>query len=58
MKSPHCQLTVSNTVKAMGGAVKSISPTKVEIEMNNGLTKDAVVQAIQKTGYNVVNGTL
>jgi copper chaperone CopZ len=58
MKSPHCQVTVTNTVKALGGNVKSVSPTKAEIELSAGLTRDAVVQAIQKAGYNVVNGTL
>lgn len=57
MKSPHCQMTVTSTVKAIGGNVKSVSPTKAEIELGNGLTKEAVVQAIQKAGYNVVNGT-
>jgi len=58
MKSPHCQMTVTNAVKALGGNVKSVSPTKVEIELGTGLTKDAVIQAIQKAGYNVANGTL
>ena len=58
MKSTHCQMTVTNTVIAVGGSVKSLSPTKAEIELTNGLTKDAVIQAIQKAGYNVVNGTL
>ena len=58
MKSPHCQMTVTNAVKAIGGNVKSVMPTKAEIELNNGLTKDAVIQAIQKAGYNVVNGIL
>jgi copper chaperone CopZ len=58
MKSPHCQMTVTNTVKAIGGNVKSISATKAEVELNNGLTKDAVIQAIQKAGYNIVNGNL
>jgi copper chaperone CopZ len=58
MKSPHCQMTVTNTVKGIGGSVKSVAPTKAEIELTNGLTKEAVVSAIQKAGYNVVNGTL
>ena len=58
MKSTHCQMTVTNTVVAVGGSVKSMAPTKAEIELTNGLTKDAVIQAIQKAGYNVVNGTL
>lgn len=51
-------MTVTNTVDAIGGHVKSLSPTKAEIELKNGLTKDAVIQAIQEAGYNVVNGTL
>lgn len=58
MKSTHCQTTVTNTVIAVGGSVKSMTPTKAEIELTNGLTKDAVILAIQKAGYNVVNGTL
>jgi copper chaperone CopZ len=56
MKSPHCQMTVANTVKAVGGAVKSVSPANAEIELANGLTKETVIHAIQKAGYNVVNG--
>lgn len=58
MKSPHCQMTVTNTVKAVGGNVKSVAPTKAEIELGNGLTKETVILAIQKAGYNVVNGSL
>jgi copper chaperone CopZ len=58
MKSTHCQTTVTNTVIAAGGSVKSMTPTKAEIQLANGITKDAVIQAIQKAGYNVVNGTL
>lgn len=54
MKSPHCQITVTNAVKAVGGNVKSISPTKAEIELTDGVKKDAVIQAVQKAGYNVV----
>jgi copper chaperone CopZ len=58
MKSPHCQMTVTNAVKALGANVKLIAPTKAEIELWNGTTKDAIVQAIQKAGYTVMNGTL
>ena len=58
MKSPHCQMTVTSAVNAIGANVKSVSPTRAEIELGNGLTKEAVVQAIQKAGYNVVNGTI
>ena len=49
-------MTVTNTVTAMGGTVKSIAPTKAEIALQNGLTQDAVIQAIQKAGYEVLNG--
>ena len=55
MESPHCQMAVANTVKAVGGTLKSVSPAKAEIELANGLTKETVIQAIQKAGYNVVN---
>jgi copper chaperone CopZ len=58
MKSSHCQMTVTNAVKSLGGNVKSVAPTKAEIELGPGLTKETVIQAIQKAGYNVVNGTL
>jgi copper chaperone CopZ len=58
MKSPHCQMTVTSAVKAIGANVKSVSPTKAEIELNAGLTKDAVIQAIQQAGYNVLNGSI
>jgi copper chaperone CopZ len=58
MKSPHCQLTVTNTVKALGGNVKSIAPAKAEIELTGGLTKDVVINAIEKAGYTIMNGIL
>jgi copper chaperone CopZ len=56
MKSSHCQMTVTNTVENIGATVKSIAPAQAEIGLANGLTKEAVVQAIEKAGYKVVNG--
>jgi copper chaperone CopZ len=53
MKSPHCQMTVANTLKSIGATVKSLAPTKAEIELTNGITKEAVVEAIEKAGYTV-----
>ena len=53
MKSPHCQMTVSNAVKTIGATVKSVAPTKAEIELTNGLTHEAVIAAIEKAGYTV-----
>jgi copper chaperone len=53
MKSPHCQMTVTNAVKASGANIKSMAPAKAVIELESGVTKDAVIQAIQKAGYTV-----
>lgn len=58
MKSPHCQMTVTNTVSALGGKIKSIAPTKAEIELTGAITREKVVHAIEKAGYQVVNGNL
>ncbi len=55
MKSQHCQLTVSNTVKSIGGRLKSIAPAQAEIELVNGLIKKDIVLAVEKAGYKVVN---
>jgi copper chaperone CopZ len=55
MKSPHCQMTVTSTIHAIGGKIRSVVPTRAEIELINGITKEQVIQAIQKAGYNVVN---
>lgn len=58
MKSPHCQMTVTNAVKAAGANMTSIAPATAEITLANGVTKNAVIQAIEKAGYKVVNGAL
>lgn len=55
MKSPHCQMTVTNAVKSIGGSIKTVSPGKAEIELGNGITKEMVVQTIEKAGYKVSN---
>ncbi len=53
MKSSHCQLTVTNTLKNLGASLKRIEPARAEIELKNGLTRAAVIQAIEKAGYKV-----
>lgn len=53
MKSPHCQMTVTNALRSAGASVRSIAPTKAEVGLTNGLTKEGVIRAIQKAGYNV-----
>ncbi|MBA4054411.1 MAG: hypothetical protein C0490_06855 [Marivirga sp.] len=55
MKSSHCQTTVASTVKALGGTIKNVEPMKAEIELNDGLTRNTVIEAIEKAGYKVVN---
>lgn len=55
MKSPHCMMVVSGTVKTLDGAtLKKVSPGEAEIELS-GATKDSVVAAIEKAGYTVAN---
>lgn len=55
MKSTHCQMTVENTVKSIGGTVRSLTSAEAEIWLSNGLTKKDIVSAIEKAGYVVVN---
>jgi copper chaperone len=53
MKSAHCQVTVTNAVKANGGTIRSVAPAKAEIELSDGITRQAIVKAIEKAGYRV-----
>lgn len=55
MKSPHCMIVVSNTLKGMTGvSLKKVVPGEAQIELS-GATKASVVEAIEKAGYTVVN---
>lgn len=55
MKSAHCMMTVSGTLKNLKGTViKKIESGEVEIELS-GATKASVVDAIEKAGYLVAN---
>lgn len=53
MKSSHCQMTVSNAVKSQGGKIKAISPGFVEVTLDNEISRDAVIGAVEKAGYKV-----
>lgn len=53
MKSAHCQMTISQTVKSAGAKVKSITPMLAEVELTEGVTRETLVAAIEKAGYNV-----
>ena len=55
MKSSHCQMTVTETVKNVGATIKNIAPTMAEIELRGDLTREAVIHAIEKAGYKVSN---
>ena len=53
MKSQHCMMVVSNTLKNVQGAqLKKVSPGQAEIELS-GATKETVILAIEKAGYPV-----
>ena len=54
MKSPHCQMTVVRLVQNAGARIKQVSPGAAEIELAEGVTKNAVIEAIQRGGYTVV----
>lgn len=53
MKSPHCQLTVTGIVEAAGAKVRQVGPAKAEIELSDGISREAVIAAIEKGGYKV-----
>lgn len=53
MKSPHCQMTVKQTVEKLGAAVKSIAPAQAEIELTGDASRESVVRAIENAGYRV-----
>ena len=46
-------MTVTNAVKASGGIIRSVVPTKAEIELKDGITRQAIVKAIEQAGYRV-----
>ena len=54
MKSNHCMMVVSNTLKNVKGVqLKKVSQGQAEIELS-GATKENVILAIEKAGYAVV----
>ena len=46
-------MTVTNAVMAAGGTIVAIAPAQVQINLENGATKDAVIKAIENAGYHV-----
>lgn len=55
MKSPHCMMVVSNTLKGITGvSLKKVAPGEAQIELS-GASKVSVVEAIEKAGYTVTN---
>ena len=53
MKSHHCQMTVVNAVKEVGGSITHLAPMQAEVTIEHPLTKELVVKAIENAGYKV-----
>jgi hypothetical protein len=53
MKSAHCQFAVRNAVTRSGAKVKNIYPSRLIVEISDGIDRSAVIDAIEKAGYKV-----
>lgn len=53
MVTPYCLMTVVDSVMFAGGTVRNIVPTIAEVELDNLLSKEEVVVAIERAGYEV-----
>jgi copper chaperone len=53
MKSPHCQMTVSTIVKNLGASVAKMTPGHAEIELPQRVSRETIVEAIEKAGYKI-----
>lgn len=51
-------MTVKTAVNAMGASVKSTVPANAVIELPKGITREDVIQTIEKAGYKVINEIL
>jgi hypothetical protein len=55
MKSAHCELAVSNAVARAGAKVKRIYPSRLIVELADGMNQRIIIDAIEKAGYKVDN---
>lgn len=53
MVTPYCLMAVVDSVMFAGGTVRNIVPTIAEVELDNHLSKEEVVVAIERAGYEV-----
>ncbi|MEP2668084.1 MAG: hypothetical protein ABJH04_03765 [Cyclobacteriaceae bacterium] len=53
MVTPYCQMTVVDSIMFAGGTVRNIVPTIAEVELDNLLSKEEIVVAIERAGYEV-----
>lgn len=53
MKSSHCQMTVSETVTSLGATVAAVRSGEIEITINESLSRETVVAAVEGKGYRV-----
>lgn len=57
MKSQHCMMVVTSTVKSIAGAqLKKVASGVAEIELTTA-SKKSVIEAIEKAGYAVSSST-
>lgn len=53
MKSAHCQFAVRSAVTNSGAKVKDIYPSRLIVELADGIDRSSVINAIEKAGYKV-----
>lgn len=55
MKSHHCQMTVSDSINAVGGRIVEITPTRAVVDFDEPLSKEQIIAAVETAGYKVAN---
>jgi len=53
MKSAHCQFAVRHAIINSGAKVKSIYPSRLIVELADGIDRSTVIDAIERAGYKV-----
>ena len=53
MKSAHCQVAVRNAVTNSGAKIRNIYPSRLIVELADGIERSSVIDAIEKAGYKV-----
>ena len=53
MKSAHCQFAVRNAVVNSGAKVKNIYPSRLIVELADGMDRNNIIDVIERAGYKV-----